>query len=154
MRMTEAHPIPAELDDLERRVYELAVQPIPLAEVAVRLGLPVARADEKIQRLCARLGVADRAALRERAGTSLPGFDGPDEEPVDEEAPPPPPVAESGRLTRRALLVGGASLAVLASGAAIGYQLGGRGGKNSAAAGAETPTIPATSASTPPPPPR
>src|SRR5690606_29575596 len=71
-----------------------------------------------------------------------------------EEAPPPPPVAESGRLTRRALLVGGASLAVLASGAAIGYQLGARGGKNSAAAGAETPTIPATSASTPPPPPR
>ncbi|MGE0601418.1 MAG: hypothetical protein AB7J35_18380 [Dehalococcoidia bacterium] len=55
---------PDTLDELDRRVYELAVQHIPLAELAVRLGVPVPQADEKLQRLYSRLGIANRDALR------------------------------------------------------------------------------------------
>ncbi|MGE0599165.1 MAG: SH3 domain-containing protein [Dehalococcoidia bacterium] len=55
---------PETLDELDRRVYDLAIQHIPLAEIAVRLGVPVPQADEKLQRLYRRLRVTNRDELR------------------------------------------------------------------------------------------
>jgi hypothetical protein len=63
---------PDSLDALDRRVYDLAVQPIPLAEIAVRLGVPVGQADERVHRVCQRLRVFDRAALRSLQSAPAP----------------------------------------------------------------------------------
>lgn len=60
----ESTATPDTLDALDRRVYDLAILSIPLAEIAVRLGVPVAQADERVQRVCQRLRVGDRSALR------------------------------------------------------------------------------------------
>ncbi|MBE0610575.1 MAG: hypothetical protein IH609_14440, partial [Dehalococcoidia bacterium] len=112
-----AHPrTPDDLDELDRRVYDLAVQSIPLAEIAVRMGVPVPQADERIQRVCNRLGVADRAALR--AGLATPAR-APDEGPViglDFAIPDFEP--EAPRHSRRAVLAGGAAAVALFGGAA------------------------------------
>ena len=61
------------LNDAERRLYELARQPMPLAEVAVRLGVATSEADRRIAALLAQLGVETRAALRTEYG---PGGEG------------------------------------------------------------------------------
>jgi hypothetical protein len=53
-----------ELNDAERRVYDLASTATPLAEVAVRLGVSIGEAERRIGMLLARLGLPDRAALR------------------------------------------------------------------------------------------
>ncbi|NJD64374.1 MAG: hypothetical protein FIB00_03865 [Chloroflexi bacterium] len=136
-----AHPrTPDDLDELDRRVYDLAVQSIPLAEIAVRMGVPVPQADERIQRVCARLGVADRAALRAGAGTAVSQPD-PDDGPVigldfaipDVEPEPP-------KHSRRAVLAGGATALALFGGAAA-VALSRRGGGSPASTGpTETPT--------------
>lgn len=63
---------PESLDELDRRVYDLAIQPMPLAEIAVRLGVPVGQADERLQRVFRRLGVSDRAGLRALAAAPAP----------------------------------------------------------------------------------
>jgi hypothetical protein len=134
-----AHPrTPDDLDELDRRVYDLAVQSIPLAEIAVRMGVPVPQADERIQRVCNRLGVADRAALRAGAGTPATQSDA-DEGPVigldfaipDIEPEPP-------RHSRRAVLAGGATALALLGGAAA-VALTRRGG-GSPASPTETPS--------------
>ena len=61
----------SRLDPLDRRVYDMAVSRAPLAQIAVQLGVTVSQAEERIERVCARLGVPDRAALREWAGVLL-----------------------------------------------------------------------------------
>ena len=38
---------PEALGELDRRIYDLAIQPMPLAEIAVRLGVPVGQADDR-----------------------------------------------------------------------------------------------------------
>jgi len=109
-------PNPEKLDELDRRVYDLAILPIPLAEIAVRLGVPVRQADERVQRVCDRLGVADRAALR--AWTAPP--------PVAEETPVEQEAAEVavGELprshSRRAFVAAGGLASVAAVGGAAG----------------------------------
>src|SRR5688572_12255005 len=106
---------PDTLDELDRRVYDLAIQHIPLAEMAVRLGVPVAQADEKLQRVFRRLGVEDREALR-ALGSRPPAppempLPGPNEYVIGgdeyviglEDAIEPEPAAER-RFSRRAVL--------------------------------------------------
>ncbi|MCL4242934.1 MAG: SH3 domain-containing protein [Dehalococcoidia bacterium] len=135
-----AHPrTPDDLDELDRRVYDLAVQSIPLAEIAVRMGVPVPQADERIQRVCNRLGVADRAALRAGAGTAVSqpnvaagpviglDFAIPD---IDPEPP---------KHSRRAVLAGGAAALALFGGAAA-VALTRRGGSPASPAATETPS--------------
>jgi hypothetical protein len=60
-----ARGIPIEhLNDVERRLFELARRPMPLAEVAVRLGVATSEADRRIAELLTRLGFESRAALQ------------------------------------------------------------------------------------------
>lgn|GEM_PF-2230355 len=120
---------PDELDELDRRVYDLAVQPIPLAEIAVRLGVPVPQADEKLQRLFRRLGVEDRASLRaisiEPPPVPLAG-DAAAEFVIGQE--PARAVEEAGpagrRFSRRAVLGAAAGVAVVAfaGGSTLGWR--------------------------------
>lgn len=134
-----AHPrTPDDLDELDRRVYDLATQSIPLAEIAVRMGVPVPQADERIQRVCARLGVADRAALRAGLATpARPLDDGPviglDFAIPDIEPEPP-------RHSRRAVLAGGAAAFVLFGGAAAVALTRRGGGVPASSAPTETPS--------------
>ena len=53
-----------DLSDVERRLYDFAATAMPLAEVAVRLGVPIAEAERRITLLCSRLAVPNRAALQ------------------------------------------------------------------------------------------
>ena len=136
-----AHPrTPDDLDELDRRVYDLAVQSIPLAEIAVRMGVPVPQADERIQRVCNRLGVADRAALRAGAGTAVsqPDVDAGPVIGLDFAIPDIDP--EPPRHSRRAVLAGGAAaIALFGGGAAVALWL--RGGGAPAGTGpTETPS--------------
>jgi len=119
------HTTPDSLDELDRRVFDLAVQPTPLAEVAVRLGVSVAQADEKLQRLFARLGVEDRAGLRALAGPAAaaaePALPPPETEAaapeyvIGADDQPPLPSPKLGR--RRLLQAAGAAVVVAAGGA-------------------------------------
>jgi hypothetical protein len=136
-----AHPrTPDDLDELDRRVYDLAIQSVPLAEIAVRMGVPVPQADERIQRVCARLGVADRAALRVLAGAPIRAPE-PSGGPVigldfaipDIEPEPP-------RHSRRAVLAGGATALALFGGAAAVALTRRGGGSPASPAATETPS--------------
>lgn len=117
---------PDSLDELDRRVYDLAIQHIPLAEMAVRLGVPVPQADEKLQRLYSRLGVSDRAALRALSDRPKPPGVVPEDEFVIGASVDPGPSVESTpgpelprRFTRRRILTAGVVTGVIgASGAA------------------------------------
>lgn len=135
-----AHPrTPDDLDELDRRVYDLAVQSIPLAEIAVRMGVPVPQADERIQRVCNRLGVADRAALRAGAGTVVnePEVDGGPVIGLDFAIPDIAP--EPPRHSRRAVLAGGAAALALFGGAAA-VALTRRGSSPATPSATETPS--------------
>jgi hypothetical protein len=126
---------PDTLDELDRRVYDLALQQIPLAEMAVRLGVPVAQADEKLQRVFRRLGVEDREALRAIASKPpeppAPGPNeyviGGDDYVIGLDTAEPEPAAER-RFSRRAVLGAwaAAALAVGVGGVATATR-GGRG---------------------------
>ncbi len=117
---------PDTLDELDRRVYDLAIQQMPLAEMAVRLGVPVPQADEKLQRLYSRLGVSDRATLRALSDRPKPPRAVPDDEFVigadvdsgaSAESTPGPALPR--RFTRRRILTAGVVTGVIgASGAA------------------------------------
>ncbi len=97
------------LSEPEQRLYALAKQPIPLAEVAVRLGVSIAEADRRVGLLCATLGFADRAALQ------LGAVAAPPEAESDGGADVPERVART--FSRRAVLVAaGAGLAAVAAG--------------------------------------
>ncbi len=111
---------PDTLDELDRRVYDLAIQHIPLAEMAVRLGVPVPQADEKLQRLYSRLGVTSRDALRalserpsqpQTTATSDESVIGGETEPVG--GAEPDSAEPTPRFTRRAILAGGAIASVI-----------------------------------------
>ena len=78
----------SRLDPLDRRVYDMAVSRAPLAQIAVQLGVTVSQAEERIERVCARLGVPDRAALREWAAN---GTEDEEKEPEAAAQPAPPP---------------------------------------------------------------
>lgn len=103
---------PDTLDVLDRRVYDLAVSRAPLAQIAVQLGVSVSQAEERIERVCARLGVADRAALRDWAPRTAVE---PENQPADTAAAEEPP----RRHSRRAFVsaVGVAGIAALGGGA-------------------------------------
>lgn len=62
----------AYLNDAERRLYDLACTSVPLAEIAVRLGMPVGDAHSRLESLLRKLNVPNRAALRERAAAPAP----------------------------------------------------------------------------------
>jgi hypothetical protein len=117
---------PDTLDEFDRRVYDLAVQPMPLAEIAVRLGVPVPQAEERIQRVCGRLGVADRAGLR--ALTEPRAL----EEPVAHEAAleEPAMAPPAPKHSRRSFVIAGAAalgVAGLGAGAvALSFRGGGK----------------------------
>jgi hypothetical protein len=131
---------PDTLDELDRRVYDLAIQHIPLAEMAVRLGVPVAQADEKLQRVFRRLGVEDREALRAigsrpTAATPEPPPPGPneyviggDDYVIGLETTAEQELGPERRFSRRAVLGAwaGAALAVGVGGVAAATR-GGRG---------------------------
>ena len=117
---------PDTLDELDRRVYDLAIQHIPLAEMAVRLGVPVSQADDKLQRVFRRLGVEDRDGLRAIESKPVPPPDpatpdpspneyviGGDDYVIGLDTPAPEGAAER-RFSRRAVLGawGAAALAV------------------------------------------
>lgn len=111
---------PDTLDVLDRRVYDLAVSRAPLAQIAVQLGVSVSQAEERIQRVCARLGVADRAALREWAPKAA----------IEPETLPSEAESEAplqARHSRRAFIAaaGGAGIAALGGGALAWKLLGG-----------------------------
>jgi len=96
---------PDSLDPLDRRVYDMAVSRAPLAQIAVQLGLTVSQAEERIQRVCGRLGVTDRAALREwqpREAVETNHV-----EPASEPAQSPP---AARRMSRRAFVAGAGGL--------------------------------------------
>jgi hypothetical protein len=97
---------PEDLNDADRRVYDLASTTTPLAEIAVRLGVSIGEAERRIAILLARMGMPDRAALR-----GLPGYradaradaltEAPDPAPV---VPHPPPRRRRTSVLRRASL--------------------------------------------------
>lgn len=132
---------PDTLDVLDRRVYDFAVSPAPLAQIAVQLGVTVSQAEERIQRVCARLGVADRAALREWAPKAA----------IEPETLPSEAESEAplqARHSRRAVIAaaGGAGIAALGGGV-LAWKLWGGGSDERAASAAETPE-PTTAAPT------
>lgn len=136
-----AHPrTPDDLDELDRRVYDLAVQSIPLAEIAVRLGVPVPQADERIQRVCNRLGVADRAALRSAAAAPEPQPDSDDGPVIGLDFAIPVTEPEPPRHSRRAVLAGGATALALFGGAAAVALTRRGGGAPASSAPTETPS--------------
>lgn len=120
----------AELTEPERRLLTLARDDMPLAELAVRLGVPVGDAATRLESLCARLGVPDRAALR-----TLSFGDGP-----AAEGPAATPGATPNRYSRRRILSAGIAggLAIAGGAAGLAYWAT-RGGPNSPAA-APSPT--------------
>ena len=121
------------LGESDRALFELARQQIPLAELAVRLGVPVGDAARRVDDLTARLLLPDRAALqrwpmalpREAAfpqqaatGTSSPG------------TPPPPEPRPRPRLrNRRAFLGFAAVTGAAAAGSVAALALRGGGGR-------------------------
>ncbi len=116
---------PDTLDVLDRRVYDFAVSPVPLAQIAVQLGVTVSQAEERIQRVCARLGVADRAALRAWSAPGLtvePSDDGEPSTDVPRSQPAPKIhsrrsfVIAAGAAAGVAGIVGAAAAAVAFSG--------------------------------------
>lgn len=115
---------PEDLNDAERRVYDLASTSTPLAEIAVRLGVSIGEAERRIGVLLARLGMPDRAALR-----GLPAYraDAPADAltPAPDPAPVPP---ERPPRRRRTSVLRRASLALplliaLAVAAGAAYEL-------------------------------
>ncbi|MGE3073611.1 MAG: SH3 domain-containing protein [Dehalococcoidia bacterium] len=140
---------PETLDELDRRVYDLAIQHIPLAEIAVRLGVPVPQADEKLQRLYSRLRVTNRDELRALAEN--PRVQPPDE-PDDEYV-----IGAEGeyiigaeteavgghRFTRRAVLTAGAIAGVLGLSGAAALVVSRKGAKapEVASPGLEEPSV-------------
>lgn len=123
--MTETPRTPDHLNDLDRPVYDLAVQTMPLAEIAVRLGVSIRQADEKVQRILERVGVPDRESLRAAAARGFAPEE-PEPEATDEPTDPEPDRSRAS-LSRRRLLIGGASLAVLAGGMTAGWRISGQG---------------------------
>lgn len=131
----------SRLDPLDRRVYEMAVSRAPLAQIAVQLGVTVSQAEERIERVCARLGGPDRAALREWAAN---GTEDEEKEPEAAAQPAPPPPS-TGRYSRRAFLAtaGAAGLAV-AGGGALAWKLWGADSGDSQVAPPGTPATTVT----------
>lgn len=119
-----------DLAESEQRLFELARQEMPLAELAVRLGVPVGDAATRLHALCERLGVEGRDGLR-----ALTFDDGPSA------AAPIVTADEPHRYSRRRILSAGIAggLAVAAGGAALGYWAT-RGGSGSPAAASPTAT--------------
>lgn len=136
---------PDTLEVLDRRVYDLAIQPIPLAEIAIRLGVSVSQADERIQRVCSRLGVADRAALREWAPETAAEPEDPPSDTALAEAP-------LRRHSRRVFIAaaGGAGIAALGGGALVWKLWAGGSDEKAAPAAGQTPeaTTPAATTET------
>ncbi len=133
---------PDTLDVLDRRVYDLAVSRAPLAQIAVQLGVTVSQAEERIQRICGRLGVADRAALREWAPRLI------SEPAVETEAEPGEQPDPPHRLSRRAFIGAAAGLGALAAaGGAAAWWLrsdGDGSGAQQNAGGTADPTVAST----------
>lgn len=102
---------PDSLDVLDRRVYDLAVSRAPLAQIAVQLGVTVSQAEERIERVCARLGVADRVALREWAPRAVSESAEALETDAEQREQPSSP----RRLSRRALLGAAGAVGALAA---------------------------------------
>lgn len=120
---------PDSLDVLDRRVYDLAVSRAPLAQIAVQLGVTVSQAEERIERVCARLGVADRVALREWAPRAVSESTEALETDAEQREQPSSP----RRLSRRALLgAAGAAGAIAAAGGAAAWWLRGDDGDSEA----------------------
>lgn len=124
---------PIQLSDLsepEQRLLSLAREAMPLAELALRLGVPVGDAARRLEALCSRLGVGGRDGLRALVLEAPPAT-----EPTSA-APANTPEAPR-RFSRRQILTAGVAggLAVAAGGGALGYWAT-RGGSNGPAAGA------------------
>ena len=104
--------LPDGLDDSERALFELARERIPLAEVAVRMGVPIGDAARRIDALAARLHVDGREGLQRWAppASQPSGKDGAGLASATADAGIP------GRFSRRSLLVASASVGVLAIG--------------------------------------
>ena len=144
---------PEALGELDRRIYDLAIQPMPLAEIAVRLGVPVGQADERIQHVCRRLGVDGRAGLR--AAAELPAVTAAtqvrngseDEYVIGAETGEPgrrPPkhtrrVVLAGGIATLAIAGGAAAVAVVRRGSSGGRAPGDSGSGTAAPAGSATP---------------
>ncbi len=128
-----------DLNDAEQRLYELAKQSMPLAEVAVRLGVPIGEADRRIEALLARLQLPSRVALQD-------GFR-PPPAPVEEHAEAAPGGIPAGAAIRgsrmRALAVLAPVVVVVAVAVFVFFRF-------DTSDSAPLPEAPATAAATPP----
>jgi len=120
---------PLHLSDLaepEQRLLSLARGDMPLAELAVRLGVPVGDASTRIEALCARLGVEDRTGLRALTFEDTP---------VGEEPPPSTAHDAPARYSRRRILSAGVAggLAIAGGAAGLAYWATQAGSKSPAA---------------------
>jgi hypothetical protein len=117
----------AHLSEQEQRLLALARDRTPLAEVAVRLGVPIAEADRRIALLCAKLGVPDRAALQ---SPSIDEEEEPGETPLADEQQPVTQL--SPKISRRAVLTGAGVVGTLAAAGMSGWILRHRSGDSNA----------------------
>ncbi|MEO8539684.1 MAG: hypothetical protein ABI577_08080, partial [bacterium] len=128
---------PDDLDEFERRTYDVAVLPIPLAEVAVRLGLSTPLTVERIERLCARLGVADREGLR--TWGKGPTAELPEDEPIIDFTIPGAP---GPRHSRRSFVIAAGLVGLTSAAAATVAAFAWRGGGPKKTAEPQATTIP------------
>ncbi|MGH2608495.1 MAG: hypothetical protein ACRDHF_05340, partial [Tepidiformaceae bacterium] len=124
-----AHVTPDQLSESERRLYELARTGTPLAEIGVRLGLPVSEVDRRVELLVMRLGLPDRLALREPLRD--PVMVANSETDALDPAPEPEPSGAPRAFCRRSVLIGGATAGLAAIGAGSAFLLA-RGGDDQA----------------------
>jgi hypothetical protein len=134
---------PDQLSEAERRLYELARTSTPLAEIGVRLGLPVSEVDRRLELLVTRLGLPDRMALRDPLPE--PVIDA-TEETIDFTGAAAAPALPPRSISRRSLIIGGSSAVGLAAAGAVGgVFLASRGGD-----GDQAPTQPDSTSTTEP----
>ena len=105
--------LPDGLNDSERALFELARDSIPLAEVAVRMGVPIGDAARRIDALAARLHVDGREGLQRWVPPAPELLTNEDEE---ELASTTAGTRMPGRFSRRSMLLASASVGVLALG--------------------------------------
>ncbi|HXU25075.1 MAG TPA: hypothetical protein VN697_13685 [Tepidiformaceae bacterium] len=139
--MNEA-AIPEGLNESERTLFELARERLPLAEIAVRMGVPIGEAARRIDALATRLQVDGRAGLQE---WTPPALAGPEENALDVEAQPAP---APGRFSRRSFVAASVGVGMLAVGGFAAAALTRGGGpatqSNATAAASPSPAANAT----------
>ncbi|MEO9254858.1 MAG: hypothetical protein ABI305_04915, partial [Tepidiformaceae bacterium] len=127
-----------DLTEAERRLYELARQTMPLAEMAVRLGVPTGDAERPITALLGRLNLPDRAALQQDATATAPSEAVNIGEGAAAELEPGVPGARGG-ISRRALLGGAIAVGGLVAASVAGVVVFGGGGSKTKPASVATP---------------